>query len=125
MESFQHRVDAWMQECFGAEVSSDRVERFFRFLEEALELAQAMGCTEKEARALVAYVFGRPAGEPAQEVGGVMVTLAALVNAAELPDIEACAWSEISRCEGKIDRIRAKHAAKPKGIRTALPGDAP
>lgn len=37
MSDFQSRVKPWMLECFGPEVSADKVERFDRFLEEALE----------------------------------------------------------------------------------------
>lgn len=62
-----------MMACFGATISRDKAERNHRFLEEALELVQACGCTESEAAQLVAYVYGRPAGDPPQEVGGVMV----------------------------------------------------
>jgi hypothetical protein len=64
---FQERVNAWMLECFGPAISADTVERNHRFLEEALELVQACGCTQSEAHLLVDYVFGRPAGEKFQE----------------------------------------------------------
>lgn len=121
MRNYQHRVDLWMQKCFGPAVSADATERNFRFGEEALELMQSLGATEDEAIALVRYVWGRPKGEPSQEVGGVMMCLAALCNAAGL-DHSICAEVELVRCWEKIDKIRAKHAAKPVGIRTALPG---
>ena len=77
-EPFQSRVLPWLLECFGAEIASDTVERNHRFLEEALELVQACGCPSDEAHKLVDYVYGREVGEKSQEVGGVMVTLAAL-----------------------------------------------
>lgn len=75
---FQDRVQPWMLECFGAEIAADRKERNHRFLEESLELVQAHGCTQVEAHQRVDYVYGRDIGEKAQEVGGVMATLAAL-----------------------------------------------
>ena len=74
----QSRVLPWMLACFGPTIPFDKTERNHRFLEEALELVQSIGCTQSEAHQLVDYVYGRPAGEPSQEVGGVMVTLAAL-----------------------------------------------
>lgn len=111
--SFQRRVAAWMVACFGEEISADRVERNHRFLEEAMELVQALGCTREEAIQLVDYVFARPIGEPSQEVGGVEVTLAALCNAAGLDKADA-AETELSRIWGAIEKIRAKQAAKPK-----------
>lgn len=78
IKSFQDRVQPWMMACFGPIIAGDREERNHRFLEEALELVQSCGCSAHEAHQLVDYVYGRPSGEPSQEVGGVMVTLAAL-----------------------------------------------
>lgn len=69
-EGFQARVLPWLMECFGAEIAADRVERCDRFIEEALELAQSLEWPKERALALVEYVYGRPAGEPHQEVGG-------------------------------------------------------
>jgi hypothetical protein len=112
-EPFQARVAPWMQACFGPEISADTAERNHRFLEEALELVQATGCTAGEAHQLVDYVYGRPVGDPAQEVGGVMVTLAALCLANGL-DMHANAETELARIWTKVEAIRAKQAAKPK-----------
>lgn len=110
---FQQRVQPWMMACFGAEISADREERNHRFLEEALELVQSCGCSASEAHQLVDYVYGRPVGEPVQEVGGVMVTLAALCLANGL-DMHAAGETELARIWTKVDAIRAKQAAKPK-----------
>lgn len=38
---FQRRVAEWLAACFPPSVCADREERMHRFLEEALELAQA------------------------------------------------------------------------------------
>lgn len=111
--SFQTRVGAWMQVCFGADISADREERNHRFLEEALELVQACGCTQSEAHQLVDYVYGRDQGDINQEVGGVMVTLAALCLANGF-DMHGAGETELARVWTKIDKIRAKQAAKPK-----------
>ena len=112
---FQQRVQPWLMECFGAMIAGDREERNHRFLEEALELVQACGCTAGEAHQLVDYTFGRPIGEPAQEVGGVMVTLAALCLANGL-DMHANGETELTRISDPemVKKIRAKQAAKPK-----------
>ena len=112
-KNFQQRVQPWMLECFGEEISNDLTERNHRFLEESLELVQSTGCTQSEAHQLVDYVFGRPVGERTQEVGGVMVTLAALCLAAKL-DMHAAGETELERIWTKVDVIRAKQAAKPK-----------
>ena len=110
---FQARVGPWMEACFGPEISSDPVERNHRFLEEALELTQALGCTAGEAHAMVDYVFGRPAGAPAQEVGGVMVTLAALCLTAGL-DMAAEGETELARIWTRVAEIRDRQATKPR-----------
>jgi hypothetical protein len=112
-EKFQERVKPWLLACFGEQIAGDRDERNHRFLEEALELVQACGCTASEAHQLVDYTFGRPAGEKAQEVGGVMVTLAALCLAQDL-DMAAAGDTELARIWTKVEQIRAKQAAKPK-----------
>lgn len=110
---FQSRVQPWMLECFGAEIAADRVERNHRFFEEAAELVQACGMTASEAHQLVDYTFGRPVGEAVQETGGVMVTLAALCLANGL-DMHAAGETELARIWTKVEKIRAKQAAKPK-----------
>ena len=111
--SFQERVAPWLTECFGYQIAADGRERNHRFLEESLELVQSTGCTAAEAHQLVDYVFGRAVGEPEQEVGGVMNTLAALCLAHRL-DMDDCAEKELRRVWSKTSEIRAKQAVKPK-----------
>ena len=119
MKDFQSGVNDWMLVCFGPEISADRLERGDRFIEEALELAQTCpGMNRERAHALVDYVFSRDIGEREQEVGGVMVTLAALCNTFGV-SIQSAAETELSRVWTKVDAIRAKQASKPTG--SALP----
>ena len=75
-DGFQAQCKNLTVEVFGEAAAADTTERVHRFTEEALELGQALGCTREEAHQLVNYVYGRPVGEPGQEVGGVMTTLA-------------------------------------------------
>lgn len=118
--AFQDRVKPWLLECFGPVIAADKLERCDRFIEEALELVQACGYDQARAHALVDYVFGRPIGEPSQEVGGVMVTLAALCLAHHL-DMQGAGETELARILRPeiVAKIRAKQAAKPTG--SALP----
>lgn len=118
-QTFQPRVHPWMIACFGELISGDRQERNHRFLEEALELVQACGSTAGEAHQLVDYVYGRPVGEAAQEVGGVMVTLAALCLAHSM-NMHDAGETELARIWTKVEQIRAKQAAKPS--MSPLPG---
>lgn len=111
--NYQSRVFCWMVACFGELDARSKSMRNHRFLEESLELTQACGGTREEALQLVDYVFSRPVGVAAQEVGGVMVTLAALCEANQLL-LDPCAEQELERVWRKIEKIRAKHAAKPQ-----------
>lgn len=113
--SFQTRVHWWMVDCFGLKIAADLLERGHRFLEEALELVQAIGVTRDQCLALVDYVYGRPVGKPAQEVGGVMMTLSALCTAADV-ELDAAAEEELARVYTIIEVIRAKQAAKRKVV---------
>jgi hypothetical protein len=113
MESFQNRVKSWLKTCFGHKIAKDKRERNHRFLEEALELVQACGCSREESHLLVDYVYDRPAGDKNQEAGGVMVTLAALCLAQNL-DMEKAGETELARVWTKVDTIRQKQASKPE-----------
>ena len=95
-------------------VRQDRYERTHRFLEEALELAQANGCTRDDAVALIDYVYSRPRGNPELEVGGVIVTLAGLCSASNI-DMQSSGDQELERNWKRIELIRSKHASKPHG----------
>jgi len=125
--NYQKQVAVWMQEVFSPEVSADFQERGFRFGEEALELLQANGTTKEEVLKLVDYVFSRPVGELSQEVGGTMVTLAALCQAKNI-DLMKEANKELNRInlpEIRV-KIQAKHAEKRAVmIATPLPGILP
>lgn len=117
-QPFQARVEPWMRECFGDVIPFDKVERGDRLLEEVFELLQSGGYDPARVLALRDYTWNRPAGELAQEVGGVMVTLAAYCLAFGL-DMHAAGETELARIWTKVDVIRAKQAAKPTG--SALP----
>jgi hypothetical protein len=116
----QARVQPWMMACFGAEIAADRVERGDRLLEEVLELLQSGGYDPARVVALRDYVWGRPPGEPAQEVGGVMITLAAYCLAYGL-DMHEAGETELARIWTKVEAIRAKQAAKPTGSALPIP----
>jgi hypothetical protein len=118
-DDYQVRVHRWMMACFNDKIVFSQKERNYRFLEEALELIQARGGTAAEAHRLVDYVFARPAGDSMQEVGGVLVCLAALCSAADI-DMEYAGETELTRIWSKIDQIRVKHEGKPQAVRADL-----
>lgn len=117
-ETLQARVQPWMMACFGPEISADKLERGDRLLEELFELLQSGDYPRERIRALENYTWSRPRGEPPQEVGGVMITLAAYCLAHDL-DMHQCGETELARIWTKVEAIRAKQAAKPTG--SALP----
>jgi hypothetical protein len=119
--TFQTQVSSWMQQCFTPEVCQNMTERGDRFLEEAIELLQANGYDRARIPVIADYVYGRPPGEPRQETGGVMVTLAAYCNAVGV-DMERCGRDELARIQQPdvMAKIQAKQASK-----AALPFDTP
>lgn len=118
--TFQSRIMPWLLECFGWDIAGDCQERGDRLLEEVLELLQSGGYDPARVSALRDYVWGRPVGEPSQEVGGVMVTLGAYCLAHGL-DMHEAGETELARINRPeiVVKIRAKQAAKPTG--SALP----
>lgn len=122
---FQHRVHIWFEKCFAEPLDTADVRvRCHRFLEEAIEFAQSLDVPAADIMALVCYVYARPVGVPRQELGGTMVTLAALAGAAGL-DMALDAETELARVDTPelIERIRAKQASK-NAIHDPLPGAA-
>lgn len=124
--TFQDGVADWMGQCFLPSLYSNMTERGDRLLEEVLELLQAHGYDRARVPTLVDYVFGRPVGEPVQEVGGVMVTLAGYCGVAGI-DMHAAGDAELARINQPdvMAKIRAKQEAKNAlHFDTPLPGNA-
>ena len=111
---FQGRVADALAACFGEGGLADPVRRGDALLEEVMELLQADGYDRRRAEAMIRYVWSREGGDPAQEVGGVMLTLAGYC-ASFGRDMTGCGEAELARFLSKTDRIREKQAAKPAG----------
>jgi len=75
-DELQTRVLEWVRETFGEETFNPR-ERVLRFLEEAIELAQAEAVPYAQAVRVLNHVYDKPPGDPLLEVGGVGTTLLA------------------------------------------------
>lgn len=116
---YQKRASDWASACFGADAAKDEFHRRNRFIEEAIELHQAAGGTADEIIQLVTHVYNKPTGDPHQEVGGTMVTLATLCNALGV-DLLHAGEDELARVWEEFPRIRAKQAAAKEG--SPLPG---
>ncbi|TPQ24907.1 hypothetical protein [Methylomonas koyamae] len=70
----------WANATFGRETASVTAERIARFMEEAIELAQAVDMTSSDIKELVDYVYSRNTGVVSQEIGQVGVALLALAE---------------------------------------------
>jgi hypothetical protein len=123
--TFQRGVSSWMDQCFIPSLYSNMTERGDRLLEEVLELLQSHGYDRTRVATLVDYVYSRPVGDPRQEVGGVMVTLAGYCWIAKI-DMQAEGDRELARITQPdvMARIRAKQEAKAAiEFDTPLPGN--
>lgn len=110
---FTQRAVDWVERALGSAILTNRAERIMRFFEEAAECAQACGLTREKAMAIIDRVFGRPAGDPAQEMAGAYFTLLVLAhNRGVVLDWEL--MKEFRRVDTPemIARIREKHQGK-------------
>lgn len=105
LDTIQARIEAWVKSVFGEEVAVNSKERAFRFVEEAIELGQALDLEKADVHALVDYVYSRPVGEPSQEIAGSMVTLCATASALGI-NVADATLMEADRIE--TPEIRAK-----------------
>lgn len=121
-KTFQQRVWAWMGQAFKGQGGKDLYTRCCRFYEEATELVQANQLSREDAHKLVDYVYDRPVGQPHQELGGTMITLAALA-AQQGNDMMEEGERELARVWQPeiMQKIRDKQKHKPSG---PLPQDA-
>lgn len=105
-------ITEWLNRVWPSQLH-DVEERALRFGEETLELLQADGITREQAHALVEQVFDKPIGAAEQELGGVLVTLAAYMAVAQRDGVHAF-MTEFNRVNEAdvIDRIQAKHKMK-------------
>ncbi len=99
-ETRQRVVASWCVNAFGAEHATSLPQRGIRHAEEAIEAAQAAGTPREMVHRLVDYIYDRPAGALAQEIGGSGLTLLALAQAAGL-------WADQEEAR-EIARVLAK-----------------
>lgn len=113
----QMKLILWAIRSFGNS-TTDLKERARRLLEEAVELAQAVGVEEHQSAEIVRYVYQRPAGQIEQEIAGVTLTLEALhacyvIQYVTNRDLDEIAEMELNRILAiPMVRLRDKHRAK-------------
>jgi len=84
----QAQILSWVHATFGPQAVKTE-ERVLRFLEEAIELAQAEGVPAEMVGRILQHVYSKPPGDPKLEAGGVGVTLLAYCESAGIDADEA------------------------------------
>lgn len=136
------RIAAWVADRFGPASVINACERADRLLEEAIEMHQAVyaeagakhgyspGC--ERAIAMVGHVYSKKAGDPRQEMGGVMTCALALGHRLGVR-LDLAAQAELTRIEGlskahfdkrhqaKVDAGVAAQHVRPEGIEGRAP----
>lgn len=105
------RALMWAVETFG-DVALDRHERALRFVEESIELAEAMCLTSSELQAIIVRVYNRPSGNVPRELGQCQMTLEVLAKSIGV-DLDQEATKEFQRVQDiPKDEWSRRHAAK-------------
>lgn len=101
----------WAHGTFG-DIALDPRERTMRFLEEALELAQAMSINIETVDAIIWRVYKREPGEPTKEIGQALATLELLAKVLKI-DADAEATKEFYRVQSiPKEEWEHRHSAK-------------
>lgn len=114
----QNKVIRWQDKCFGWKMRMN-VRSAHAFIEEAIELAQACGLSEREVGMHVARIFAKPKGLVEQEIGGVMLTLASVANVYSL-DMLKIMNDHVDWCEAHTDEIRDRYLVKEQNFLPAI-----
>ena len=119
LASNQDRVASWIQATLGEKSATNGPERVLRLVEEALELAQAVGVEPAALHRLVDYVYERPVGEPEGEIAGCMVTLLGAASALDVV-AQTAFENELKRIwqPEVMERVRRRQAEKRAATKT-------
>lgn len=109
--TFQREALQWAEETFGPG-ANDPEERTKRFVEEALELAQALGLHFADVQSIADRVYGNKHGNVEKELGQTQLTLGVLAEV-----LSYCSLTEGSRELERVKKIpkedlQQRHLAK-------------
>lgn len=109
--SLQDGLAEWLTHALGEETLMDPKARAMRVLEEAVELAQALGIPREKAVEQLHHTYDRPVGDPAQEIAGV---INGALLAAECIGVDGLLMGEeeLHRVWLNVDEIRLKNLSK-------------
>jgi hypothetical protein len=80
LDQLQIIATEWAIRCFGIEHVRTKRVRALRLIEEAIEYAQSVGTDAETIHKMVDTIYTQPAGDPIQELGGVMLTTLVAAN---------------------------------------------
>ena len=121
LSELESRIVRWITSSFGWELFRNRHERGRRFLEEVVELNQAMGVSHEDALRIVNHVYSRPVGQIDQEMGGVGITLLGLCGSLDL-DFQELTKRELDRVLAlPADHFRKRNALKAQAGIAMMP----
>jgi NTP pyrophosphatase (non-canonical NTP hydrolase) len=104
----------WAKSTFPNSASNEDPQvRVFIFLEEAIELAQAVGICEEKVFEQVRHVYDKPIGDIDQEMGGTMATLMMAAESLSLDAGLECE-KELESAWKRQTQIQAKSKTKVK-----------
>lgn len=128
------RVVSFIEKVFGAQAANDPLERADRFLEEAIELHQAVYASRgkafeglQRANLIKDFVWVKPPGEEDQEIAGAFNTLMSLHNCVATSSLEDLIFEELKKVEStssvilasKLNKKNAYRISRYKGVSTA------
>ena len=109
----QKRVVDWVRSTFDEATQANTAERALRFVEEAIELGQAVGVPRRDIDRLADRVYGNPPGEASKEVAGCGITLLSIAGTLGV-DFLGVTSAEIERLEAPEMRERARRRQHEK-----------
>lgn len=94
----QDQVGKWVEETFGAAHAHNVDQRALRFLEEAIELFQALGGNREYLNRVADVVYSKPLGDISMEIGQVGLSLLSIGHTVDI-DVDQCERNEVARVE--------------------------
>lgn len=106
-------VHRWIQEMWPDDPVIRPEMRVVRFLEEAIELGQAMSVSPEKIQELIAQVYAKDPGDITQEIAGAFNTLLAVATSMQV-DAGTAGLIELDDAWERREEVRAKSKNKVK-----------
>ncbi len=98
---------------------TSNLARLVALSEEVIELGQVEGMTEEHWHGIIKQVYSKPVGKRSQELGGVLMCLAAYLVFSGQDGFSAFT-KELIRCEDPVTQAKIREKAKQKVVLNSL-----